>query len=103
MRRYSTRTKLSVSPFKSRTNPVFNGLGNLTLNEASGERAKSLVEEIVTAVTNAKLECVHLGMDIFNAEEAAFGVAGIVHNRDSGGDSTSTEEHVGDAGVLEFL
>jgi hypothetical protein len=97
------RTELSVSPLKSRTNSVFNGLGDLTFDKASGEGAESLVEEIVTAVTNAELECVHLDFDIFDAEEAAFGVAGIVHNRDSGGDSTSTEEHVSDAGVLEFL
>jgi hypothetical protein len=57
----------------------------------------------VAAVTNAEFECVHLSFDIFNAKEAASGVARIVHNRDSGGDSTSTEEHVSNTGVLEFL
>jgi hypothetical protein len=96
-------TQFTISPFESSADTILNGLGNLTLDEASGKRAESLVEDIVARVADRELESINLDVYILDTEQALLRRLGVVDNGDGGGDTTSTEEDVSKTGVFDFL
>jgi hypothetical protein len=98
-----THTQFTISPFESSTDTILNSLGNLTLDEASGKRAESLVEDIVARVADRELESINLDMYILDTEQALLRRLGVVDNGDGSGDTTSTEEDVSKTGIFDFL
>ena len=102
----NTHTKLAISIFESRADGIFHSLGHLLLDQASGQRAEGLVEEIVTAVTDGEFEGIDFDVDVLDAEQTALRLGGgslIVDDSNSSGDTPSTEEDVSETRVFEFL
>lgn len=64
------QTNLSISYFECTADPVLDRLANLPLDESGGKRAHRPVQQVVLRVANAKPECVDLGDDALELDDA---------------------------------
>ena len=64
--------KLSIDVFQARGDGTCKGLLDLLLDEASSERLKCIVKEVVLGVPDGELECVDLHMDALDLKDRRF-------------------------------